>query len=59
MAVAFAGEFSWWKYIRLDGECVGMKSFRESAPLKHLMEHFNFTPKRIADAAHRSIAKCK
>jgi len=59
VAVEFAGEFGWWKYVGLDGEFVGMTSFGESAPLKHLMEHFNFTPERIADAAERSIAKCK
>ena len=59
MTVECSSEIGWWKFVGLDGEYVGMNSFGESAPLKHLLEHFNFTPERIADAAQRSIAKCK
>merc|ERR1719246_4642 len=56
-AFEFAGEFGWHKYTGLDGRFIGMTSFGESAPLKQLMEHFDFTPERIAKAAMDTIAK--
>jgi len=56
VGVEFAGEFGWHKYLGLDGVFIGMKSFGESAPLKQLLEKFDFTPERVAEAAERSIA---
>jgi len=59
VGVEFAGEFGWGKYLGLDGVFIGMKSFGESAPLKQLLEKFNFSAERVAEAAETSIANCK
>jgi transketolase len=58
VGVEFAGDFGWYKYLGLDGEFVGMKSFGESAPLKMLLEKFNFTGARVAEVAEKTMAKC-
>ena len=57
VAVEFAGDFGWFKYIGLDGQFIGMNTFGESAPLKILMEKFNFTPERVADVAVTVVDK--
>ncbi len=51
VAVEFAGDFGWFKYVGLDGQFVGMNTFGESAPLRRLLEKFNFTPDRVAEVA--------
>jgi transketolase len=51
VAVEFAGDFGWFKYVGLDGQFVGMNTFGESAPLQRLLEKFNFTPERVAEVA--------
>lgn len=57
VGVEFAGEFGWHKYLGLDGKFIGMTSFGESAPLKHLLKKFNFNAEGVAKAAEESIAK--
>jgi transketolase len=57
VGVEFAGDFGWYKYLGLDGGFVGMMSFGESAPLKILMEKFNFSAERVAGVAEEVIAK--
>jgi transketolase len=59
VGVEFAGEFGWGKYIGLDGEYIGMNTFGESAPLKILLENYNFTAQRVADVAERVAANNK
>mmetsp|Transcript_30390 Transcript_30390/g.44128 ORF Transcript_30390/g.44128 Transcript_30390/m.44128 type:complete len:710 (+) Transcript_30390:90-2219(+) len=59
VGVEFAGDFGWHKYIGLDGKYIGMQTFGESAPLARLLEKFNFSPDRIAEAAEASIAGLK
>ena len=49
-------EQSWGRYLREDGEFVGMKSFGASAPANDLFEHFGITTKNVVEAAKR-IAK--
>ena len=47
-----AGAVDYWrKIVGLDGCVVGMTTFGESAPGGVLMEHFGFTPERVAAAA--------
>ncbi len=50
VAVEAAQEDYWYKYVGLDGQVIGMKTFGESAPGDQLMEHFGFTAKNIQEA---------
>mmetsp|Transcript_33866 Transcript_33866/g.78122 ORF Transcript_33866/g.78122 Transcript_33866/m.78122 type:complete len:716 (-) Transcript_33866:136-2283(-) len=59
VGVEFAGDYGWGKYLGLDGEFIGMTTFGESAPLKMLLEKFNFTPERVADVAEGVVNKLK
>jgi transketolase len=52
LAVEAAGVDYWRKFVGLDGDVVGMKSFGESAPGAVLMEHFGFSAENV-------IAKAK
>jgi transketolase len=52
LAVEAAGVDYWRKFVGLDGDVVGMKSFGESAPGPVLMEHFGFSAENV-------IAKAK
>ncbi|MGB5325631.1 MAG: transketolase [Pseudomonadales bacterium] len=46
-----AGHVDYWrKYVGLDGDVIGMRSFGESAPASELYEHFNITASAVADA---------
>ena len=44
-----AGATGWWRGVVGDaGLTIGIDRFGESAPYKDLLEHFGFTPERIA-----------
>lgn len=45
----------WRKYVGLDGSCIGIDAFGESAPPEVLFEHFGVTEQAVADAA-RALA---
>ena len=51
VAVEAASADGWWKYIGLDGVCVGMHGFGASAPGDVLFRHFGFTPEHVVEAA--------
>jgi transketolase len=42
---------SWWKYVRGDGNVVGIDRYGESAPAGKLFEFFGFTPENVAAVA--------
>jgi len=41
----------WYKYVGLEGDVVGMRSFGESAPAEKLFEHFGFTLENVIATA--------
>ncbi|MER9133438.1 transketolase [Mesorhizobium sp. M0768] len=47
----------WRKYVGLEGECVGIDSFGESAPAEMLYEHFHLTVEAVEKAVHRALEK--
>ena len=51
LAVEAAGVDYWRKFVGLDGDVVGMKSFGESAPGPVLMEHFGFSAENVTAKA--------
>lgn len=51
LAVEAASEFSWHKYVGLDGKIIGMNSFGASAPANLLFEKFGFTVENVINTA--------
>ena len=51
VSVEQASVFGWAKYVGLNGESIGMRSFGASAPLKDLQREFGFTVDRVVAAA--------
>ena len=56
VAIECAGCFGRAKYVGLDGEFIGMSTLGESAPMKMLMEKYDFTPGKIAQVAEKIAA---
>ena len=46
---------SWWRYVRGNGDVIGMTSFGVSAPAAKLFEHFGFTVEAVVEAARRLL----
>ena len=46
---------SWYKYVGLAGDVIGMTSFGESAPAEQLFKHFGITVDAIVDAATNQL----
>lgn len=57
VAVEQASTLGWDRYVGLDGELVGMRTFGASAPLKALQERFGFTVEGIVAAALRTLTR--
>jgi transketolase len=51
IAVEAAAADYWYKWVGMDGEVIGMRSFGASAPGGVLMEHFGFTADAVVEAA--------
>ncbi len=47
---------TWWRYVGLQGQIVGMDEFGASAPAKDLFRHFGFTPEHVEQAIDRVLA---
>ncbi len=59
MAVEAGVSDSWYKYVGLDGEIVGMDRFGESAPAGELFKEFGFTVDNVVAHAEKLLAKQK
>ncbi len=57
LAVEAASSQSWYKYVGLDGEVIGMDSFGASAPAELLFEKFGFTAENIVERAEVLLSK--
>ena len=55
VAVEALSEFGWGKYIGINGEFVGMKSFGASAPGGQLFEHFGITKDAVVAAVKKTL----
>ncbi len=47
LAVEAGSTFSWYKYVGLDGDVIGIDTFGTSAPAKELFELFGFTVENV------------
>lgn len=45
----------WWRYVRREGDVVGMEDFGMSAPGPRLLEDFGFTVPAVADRVRRVV----
>ena len=51
VAIEAASPMSWYKYVGLDGEVIGMTTFGASAPYKVLFPHFGLTAENVVEKA--------
>src|SRR4029453_7392330 len=59
VSVEQAARFGWERYVGIDGERIGMRTFGESAPLQKLVIKFGFTVDAVVTAARDQINKTK
>ena len=55
VGVEALSEFGWGKYIGINGEFVGMKSFGASGPGNQLFEHFGITKDAVVAAVKKTL----
>jgi transketolase len=48
---------TWWQYVGLAGEIVGINHFGASAPAKDLFKAYGFTPQHVIEAVEKVLAK--
>jgi transketolase len=48
---------TWWQYVGLQGEIVGINHFGASAPAKELFKAYGFTPQHVIEAIEKVLAK--
>ncbi|MGD0492131.1 MAG: transketolase [Steroidobacteraceae bacterium] len=56
VAVEAAARESWWRYVGLKGQIVGIDHFGASAPAKELFKHYGFTPEHVLQAIDNVLA---
>jgi transketolase len=57
VAVEAGATDSWWRYVGLQGEVVGIDHFGASAPAKDLFKAYGFTPEHVAEAIEKVSVK--
>jgi transketolase len=57
VAVEAGTTASWWHYVGLQGEIVGIDHFGASAPAKDLFKAYGFTPQHVVEAIEKVLAK--
>ncbi len=55
VAIEAGAKTSWYKYVGLDGEVIGMDTFGVSAPANVLFDHFGFTVENVVETALKVI----
>ena len=57
VSVEQASRFGWERYVGLEGDRIGMRTFGASAPLKELQKKFEFTVDAVVSAALEQVKK--
>lgn len=57
VSIEAAAELGWHRWVGEHGEVIGMTTFGESGSDTDLFKHFGFTPERVVQAAHASLAR--
>lgn len=53
VAIEAAHPMSWYRWVGIDGEILGIEHFGASAPYKEIFEHFGLTVDKVVEAAKR------
>jgi transketolase len=59
VSVEQAARFGWERYVGIDGERIGMRTFGESAPLQKLVQKFGFTVDNVVATAIDQVDRQK
>ena len=57
LAIEAATPMSWYRWVGLEGEVVGMTTFGASAPYQDTLKHFGFTVENVVDRALKLLAR--
>ena len=57
VAVEAGATDSWWRYVGLQGQVVGIDHFGASAPAKELFKAYGFTPEHVLEAIEKVSAR--
>jgi transketolase len=57
LAIEAGAPDSWYRWVGLDGDVIGMTTFGASAPVNDLMKHFGFTVENVVTRALALIAR--
>jgi transketolase len=57
LAIEAGAPDSWYRWVGLDGDVVGMTTFGASAPVNDLMKHFGFTVENVVARALALLAR--
>ncbi len=57
LAIEAAVPLSWYRWVGLDGDVVGMTTFGASAPYQDAMRHFGFTVENVVNRAMALLAR--
>lgn len=55
VAVEASSDKSWYRYVGIEGEIIGMDEFGKSAPYAKLFEHYGFTAEHVAEVAEKVV----
>jgi transketolase len=56
LAIEAGASLSWYRWVGLDGDVVGLDRFGMSGPYAEVLKHFNFTPEHVVERALRLLA---
>ncbi|HXZ89160.1 MAG TPA: transketolase [Candidatus Binataceae bacterium] len=57
LAIEAGSPLSWYRWVGLDGDVIGMDTFGASAPYQDLMNHFGFTTQKVVERALRLLSR--
>jgi transketolase len=57
VAIEAAAKQTWWRYVGLEGDVIGMNGFGASGTAKDLFKHFGFTVEDIVKVVQRVVAQ--
>jgi transketolase len=57
LAIEAGAPETWYRWVGLDGDVIGMTTFGASAPVNDVMKHFGFTVENVVAHARKLIAR--
>ena len=55
IAIEAGSPFGWTRYVRHEGDVVGMRSFGASGPAEALYQHFGITAERVVEVVRKRL----